>query len=156
MLWGERSTANKYHWRVWGVFAVYGPHWICPSSRHHVLLGSTLLRLQLVLQGNCLRRALGCVLSPSGSGSRVLHKGVLCPSKVRAAQVPRCLASALSPGGRLRLIASPVPASQFRHLRCAVCLLWGADLWLRPSWRMSTIQNPWMSCLETGSLFAVW
>ena len=25
--------------------------------------------------------------------------------------------------------------------RCAVCLLWGADLWLRPSWRMLTIQN---------------
>ena len=121
-----------------------------------MLSRSTLLRLQLVLQGNCLRRALGCVLSPSGSGSRVLHKGVLCPSKARAAQVPRCLASALSPGGRLRLIASPVPASQFRHLRCAVCLLWGADLWLRPSWRMSTIQNPRKTWLATGSLLAVW
>ena len=40
---------------------------------------STLLRLQVVLQGNCLRRALGCMhfpgLSRSGSGSQVLHKG---------------------------------------------------------------------------------
>ena len=39
---------------------------------------STLLRLQVALQGNCLRRALGCMhfpgLSCSGSGSQVLHK----------------------------------------------------------------------------------
>ena len=53
---------------------------------------------------NCLRWALGCMhfpgLSRSGSGSWVLHKGVLCPSQVRAAQVTRCLVSALSPAGR--------------------------------------------------------
>ena len=24
---------------------------------------------------------------------------------------------------------------------CALCLFWGAGLWLQPSWRMSTIQN---------------
>ena len=28
MLWGGRSTANKYHWRVWGVLAVFQPHWV--------------------------------------------------------------------------------------------------------------------------------
>ena len=43
-----------------------------------VLSHSTLLRFQVALQGNCLRRALGCVhfpgLSHSGSGSLVLHK----------------------------------------------------------------------------------
>ena len=43
-----------------------------------VLSQSTLLRLQVALQMNCLKRALGCVhfpgLSRSGSGSRVLHK----------------------------------------------------------------------------------
>ena len=33
VLWGGRNIANKYHWRVWGVLAVYGPHWVCPSSR---------------------------------------------------------------------------------------------------------------------------
>ena len=32
VVWGGRNTANKYHWRVWGVLAVYGPHWVCPSS----------------------------------------------------------------------------------------------------------------------------
>ena len=44
-----------------------------------VLSRSTLLRLQVALQGNCLNQALGCVRFPglthSGSGSRVLHKG---------------------------------------------------------------------------------
>ena len=33
VLWGGRNTANKYHWCVWGVLAVYGPRWVCPSSR---------------------------------------------------------------------------------------------------------------------------
>ena len=28
-----RNTAKKYHWCVWGVLAVYGPHWVCPSSQ---------------------------------------------------------------------------------------------------------------------------
>ena len=32
VLWGGRKNANKYCWRVWGVLAVYGPHWVCPSS----------------------------------------------------------------------------------------------------------------------------
>ena len=44
-----------------------------------VLSQSTLLRLQVALQGNCLMWALGCMhfsgLRSSGSGSRVLHKG---------------------------------------------------------------------------------
>ena len=44
-----------------------------------VLSQSILLRLQVALQGNCLKQALGCVhfpgLSHSGSGSRVFHKG---------------------------------------------------------------------------------
>ena len=44
-----------------------------------MLSQSTLLRLQVALQGNCLKRALGCTHFPSlnlsGSGSPVLHKG---------------------------------------------------------------------------------
>ena len=78
---------------------------------------------------------------------------VLCPSQVRAAQATRCLASTLSRGGRC--ILSP-PRSQplsflhtQLHLRCAVCLFWGADLWLRPSRQMSTVQNPKKSWLAT-------
>ena len=43
------------------------------------------------------------------------------------------------------LIASPVPAAQFpgwqweHRLRGTMCLFWGADLWLLPSWPMSTV-----------------
>ena len=44
-----------------------------------VLSQSTMLRLQVALQGNCLKQALGCMhfpgLSCSGSGSWVLYKG---------------------------------------------------------------------------------
>ena len=70
---------------------------------------------------------------------------VLCPSQVQAAQATRCLARALSPGwgeGGECLIASPIPAARFpgcavgAHLRCATCLFWGTDLWLRPSRQM--------------------
>ena len=89
-----------------------------------VFSGSTLLRLQVALQGNCQKQALGCVhfpgLSCSGSGSwvppqrhRLGWASVLCPSQVRAAQATRCLVSTLSPGRVVRLITSPVPAARF-------------------------------------------
>ena len=58
VLWGGRNTANKYHWHVWGVLVVYRPHGVCPSSRWPVLSQSTLLRLQVALQGNCPKLAL--------------------------------------------------------------------------------------------------
>ena len=77
MLWGGRNTANQYHWRVWGVLSVSATLGL-PLLMAYVLSQSTLLRLQVALQGNCLRWALGCVhfpgLSCSGSGSLVLHK----------------------------------------------------------------------------------
>ena len=79
VLWGGRNTANKYHWHVWGVLAVSRPHWVCPTLSVCVLSQSTLPRLQTVLQRNCLKWALGWVhfpvLSHSGSGSQVPHKG---------------------------------------------------------------------------------
>ena len=87
-----------------------------------VLSQSTLLRLQVALQGNCLKQALGCVYFPglrcSGSGSWVLHKGtdrwacVLCPYQVSAAQATRCLASTLSPGVQC-VFSPPFPAALF-------------------------------------------
>ena len=50
-----------------------------PQLMVHMLSRSSLLRLQVALQGNCLKQALGCVhfpgLSLSGAGSWVLHKG---------------------------------------------------------------------------------
>ena len=129
VLWGGRNTANKYHWRVWGVLAVSWPHWVCPCSRRVCFPSLHCSGFRLL----CRERALGCMhfpgLSCSGSGSQVLLKGtcwacVLCPSMVRAAQVTRCLVSTLSLDAVL-LITSPVPAAQFlgcAHLWCAVCL----------------------------------
>ena len=38
---------------------------------------------------------------------------VLCPSQVQAAQVTRCLVSAVTPSWRVRLITSPFPATRF-------------------------------------------
>ena len=50
-----------------------------PQLMACVLSRSTVLRLQVALQGNCLKRALDCVhfqvLSCSGSDSWVVHKG---------------------------------------------------------------------------------
>ena len=73
---------------------------------------------------------------------------VLCPSQVQAAQATRCLVSAVSPG-RECVLSPPwsqplgfLGGSGCAHLQCAICLFWGADLWLQPSWQKSTIQNP--------------
>ena len=78
VLWAGRNTANTHHWRVWGVLTVFRPHWVCPAHTT-VLSWSTLLKLQVALQGNSPKQALGCMnfpsLSCSGSGSWVLHKG---------------------------------------------------------------------------------
>ena len=66
------------------------------------------------------------------------------------------------PRWTVHLITSPVSVARFlgaqqeHRLGCAVCLLWGDDLWLRPSWWMSTIQDPKKTCLATGSLLTVW
>ena len=87
---------------------------------------------------------------------------VLCPSQVRAAQATRCLASSVSPGGEF--VLSPpwsqalgvLGGSRCALLPCALCLFWGADLWLRPSWQKSTIQNPKGFWLVTGCLLAAW
>ena len=110
VLWGGRNTANKYHWCVWGVLAVYGPHWVCPSSWSMCFPG-----LHVQAPGSPAG-----VLSKSGSvfhelpRSKLLRFGFLgtpqrhrlgwaytsCPSQVQAAQETRCLASGLTQVGR--------------------------------------------------------
>ena len=37
-----------------------------------------------------------------------------------------------------------------------MCLLWGADLRLQPSWQMSTVQIPRPTWLATESLLTIW
>ena len=77
VLWGGRILQTNITGRVWEVLIVYGPHWICPSSRQCALLGSALLRLQGVLLRHCPEWALLFVHFPglSCSGSQVLCKG---------------------------------------------------------------------------------
>ena len=121
VLWGGRNTANKYHWRVWGVLTVSRPHWGCPHSRcvcFHGLhfSGSRLLCWELSEAGPGLRalprsKPLRFRFSGIPQRRRLGWAFVLWPSQVRAAQVTRCLASAVAPSWRLRLIASPVPAT---------------------------------------------
>ena len=153
---------------MWGVLAVSGPHWVCPCSQRVCFPG-------LHCSGS---RLLSWELSKAGPGLRALPRSkplkfrflgtpqrhrlgwacVLCPSQVRAAQATRCLESALSTGA-IHLIISRVPADSFlgaqrecRCPRCAICLLWWADLWLRPSWQMSTIQDPRKICSLVGDV----
>ena len=105
MLWRGRDSANKHHWHVWDVLSADEAHWACHSPRRCALPRSTLLSLQGALQGHCPPWTLHFMHFPglSHSGSLVLRKGtdpdglcVLCPSSIQAAQVTKCLVSALS------------------------------------------------------------
>ena len=119
-----------------------------------VLTCSTLLRLQVALQGTCLKQALGCMhfpgLSHSGSGSQVLHKGT--DSGPAFCALPRSEkfrqpAAWWAHSPRVQCVLSPLPFQPrgFLGVQLAhrlLCLLSGADLWLWPSWWMSTVQHP--------------
>ena len=115
-----------------------------PPLRACVLSQSTLLRLQVALQGNCPKRALGFMhfpgLSCSGSGSQVLHKGTelvgpcFVPYPGPSSSGDQVLGEHTLSAGRC--VLSP-PWSQplcflgvqrESCLRCAMCLLWVADL----------------------------
>ena len=121
--WGGRNTANKYHWCVWGVLAVSRPHWVCPLSRHVCFpslhcSGSRLLCWELSEVGpgfHALPKSKPLKFRFSGTPQRCRlgWACVLCPSQVRAAQVTRCLVSAVAPSWSLQLIASSVPSAQF-------------------------------------------
>ena len=118
---GGRDSLNKFHWHVWGVFAVYGPHWVCPSSRWCVLPGSTLPSLQGALPRSKPLRFLGNLKE-----HRLGWACVLCPSQVLAAQVTRCLARALSQVGHAsssprwsRVLCFPGAARE-HYLRCSM------------------------------------
>ena len=66
------GTLQTISLHVWEVFTVYGPYCVCPSSQWCVLSQSIMLRLQVALQGTCLKQALGFMhfpgLSCIGSG----------------------------------------------------------------------------------------
>ena len=106
VLWGGRNTANRYHWGVWGVLAVYGPHWVCPSSWRMCFPGLHCSGFRLLCRGtfqsgpwvHVLPRSklLRFRFSGTPQGHRLSWACVLCPSQVRAAQATKCLVSTLS------------------------------------------------------------
>ena len=130
VLWGGRNSAKKYHWLVWGVLAVSGPHCMCPAplSAHSVCAF-------LVYTA----QAPGCSageLSKAGPGLRALPRskllrfsGALQGHRPRWAVcfVPfpgptysgnQVLGKHTVPGGLCILFTSPVLATWFP--RCAV------------------------------------
>ena len=104
VLWGGRNTANKYHWRV---PTVIQPQWVCPHSRCVCFpslhcSGPRLLCRELSDAGPGLHalprsKLLRFRFSGTPQRHRLGWACVLCPSQVRAAQVTRCLASAVAP-----------------------------------------------------------
>ena len=106
------------------VLSISGPHWVCPRSQCVCFpglhcSGSRLLCLELSEVGPGLRalprsKLLRVRFSGTPQRHRLIWAGVLCPSQVQAVQVTRCLvSSALSPGGTVHLITSPIPAARF-------------------------------------------
>ena len=77
---GREEHCKQISLACMGVLGVSGLHWVFPSFTVCVLSHSTLLRLQVALQGNSLKWALGCMhfpgLSHSGTGSCVPHRGL--------------------------------------------------------------------------------
>ena len=94
-----------------------------PPLKACVLSQSTLLRLQVALpklsdvgpELHAVPRSKSLRFRFSGipQRCRLGWSCILCLSQVQAAQVTRCLVSAVTPSQRLCLIASPVPAAQF-------------------------------------------
>ena len=118
-----RSTANKCHWCVWGVRAVSQPCWVCPRSRRVCFPGLHCSGSRLLCQelseagpGLCARpssKLLRFRFFSTPQRCRLSWACVFHPSEVPAAQVTRCVASAVTPSWGLRLITSPDPAPRF-------------------------------------------
>ena len=156
MLWGGRNTANKYYWPVWGVLAMFQPHWICPCSQRVCFPSlhcsdSRLLCWELSdsspdLHALPMSKQLRFRFSGTPQRRRLGWACVLCPSQV-GAQWPPVEVCDLSPPQSKPLGLLGVQRACL--LRCTACLFWGADLWLRPFRWMSTIENPKTSWLAT-------
>ena len=146
---------------VWATLAL-------PPLMARVLSRSALLRLTGALQGDRLKRALGCVRCPGpsrwGSGSRVLQEGTRSVGPAfcalpKSEQLRRPCAWECTLPGVQCIYHLPHPShlvSWVPRERCAMCLLWGADLGLQPSWQMPTVQDLRETWLAIGSLLAAW
>ena len=105
---------------MWGVLTVSWPHRLCPCSQHVCFpilycSGSRLLCQELSEAGpglHVLPRSKPLRFRFLGTPQRHRHGWacVLCPSQVRAAQVTRCLVSAITPSLRGESYCLPCPS----------------------------------------------
>ena len=147
VLLGGRNTANKYHWRVWGVLRVSGSHWVYPHSRRRVCFpGLHYLGFRLLCRGTVYGGPrVACTSQIYAAQVQVLRYSTKAQTQLGLCFVPfpgpsssgdRVLGECSRPQLELQLIASSIPSAQFSGcttahlLRCAMCLFWGADLWL--------------------------
>ena len=148
MLQGGRNTASKYHWRVWGVLSVSGSHWVCPHSRRVCIpslhcLGSSLLCRGTFWGGSWV----ACTSQVYATQVQVLRCSTKAQTQLGLHFVPVFCALPSSkqlrrPGAwqahtsQVLCVLLPLRSQLLGflgvqlHLRCAVCLFWGADLWL--------------------------
>ena len=143
---------------------MFQPHWVHP---HSCICAFPIYTAQApgCPAGNCLRQALGGMkfpgLSHSSSGSPVLHKGAdsvgpaFCAFPGPSSSGARVLGEHSHPQVGAASSSLPHPSRSVfwvcnrPGLSGVLCLFWGADLWLRPSRWMLTIQNPKKSWLAT-------
>ena len=118
-----------------------------------VLTPSTLLRLQVALQGtgpelHALLRPKPLMFSGTPQRSRLCWACVLC---LPCSEQLRKLGAWWAHSPQVQHNFSPPwPHLSFPGARVqfALCLFWAADLWLRPSRHLSTIQNLWKSLVR--------
>ena len=141
---GREEHCKQTSRRVWRVLAVSQPHWVCPRSRSvcfHGLRcsGSRLLCWELSEAGpglHALPRSKSLRFRFSGipQRCRLGWACVLCPYQERAAQVMRCLASAIAATYRL-------PAAQLS--RCTTSTPSQVDV-DRPDPREVLVSKTWL------------
>ena len=159
MLRGGRCTADKSHWRVGSARSVWAAlglptHGVCAfpvdTARAPGCPAGELLKAGPGLRALPRAKPLRFGFSGTPHGRKRGWACAECPSPSEQLRGPGAW-RALSLGA----VLSP-PLSQPSQVRCAACLFWGTDLWLLPSRRMSSVQDPRKARLATGSLLAVW
>ena len=121
VLWRGKEAANKYHWYVWGVLTVDGPHWVCCSPGWCALLKSTLLRFQGALQGHCSKCTLLFVHFPGlshsylrcSTGAQTQMNCAFCAIPGPSSSSEQVLGEHSVSGGTCILCTSLVPATWF-------------------------------------------
>ena len=142
------------------MLAVSGPHWVCPCSQCVCFPGLHCSGSRLLCWGTVEGGPwVACPSQIYATQIQVLGYSTKAQIQLGLHSMPfpglsnsgnQVLGEHTVPGELCILVTSLAPAVWFtrffrpqeHHLRCALCLLWGADTRLRPSWQISTIQYP--------------